>query len=891
MHLWRELALFTGWGLRFMLSLLRKKTQIILSGFLCAVFIFASCVGTFPLPGTGTAYASGSADCSEAKLRDLGVAIENCAGDACKSIGSSTPLSGNDNKAKIYNYFLAKGLKDFQVAGILGNMAHESGYEEQRLQGTPSGTKTPAEQVGGTSLGWGLVQWTPASKVINPITQSGKDPNDIANQLDFLWDQLQGNTTSPEKAAGDALLATTDVGSATLAFETRYERHAGSPQPERIATAEEVLNSARGGGFGAAGAAAGVDAGTSGSAASASCECSIGGAPTAAGTEDAEYKDTARNNRTVGVTVWSPGGAGAHPLVVFVPGQNQNSKASGFYKRYLQSLSSKGFVVAGLNFSDNTSSASVPQDAQDVKFMIDKVTSDVKFQSKIDTTGGIGLIGHSDGAFSAMIVGYANGSKDSRVTAVVAENGGGYAGYTYASGPALLAMVGTTDTSNKGATDNSYATIQTPFSAYAQFTGADHDKYIVDDTSRYKDAVDEITAGFLNKVLKKDATADLNAIAGKYTSLMTLQSKGTVAGAATPSTNTISKVYILGDSITHGAAAKYTETLTAKHITATISGVTSRSWNGAGTPSSGATGTLGTGQQALTTDIAAVKDADVVVIALGTNGGLSMNPIDSVVTAVRAINPDAPIYWVNIASSAANVAPLVVPFNTALAGAANTGKIKVVDWAKAVDPTSDGTHDPSALLRDGIHPKPESYPKLVDLVVGALSAGGSAAACPTGGAASVSGLANTVKTYAWPQYHPAVYVQTKPEYATAVTKAAGEGRFVGGINYRGIDCGGFVTTVMIDSGFDPHYNSDGKGGSTAIQQSWLEANWQSLGALTSTSQLQPGDVAVMPGHTYMFVGTIPGFDSQFASASLDERAPMAGHEGVSGSGVVWYRKK
>src|SRR5690606_7942043 len=43
--------------------------------------------------------------------------------------------------------------------------------------------------------------------------------------------------------------ATTDVASATISFETKYERHAGPPQPARIVEAQRILDMARDGGI------------------------------------------------------------------------------------------------------------------------------------------------------------------------------------------------------------------------------------------------------------------------------------------------------------------------------------------------------------------------------------------------------------------------------------------------------------------------------------------------------------------------------------------------------------------------------------------------------------------------------------------------------------------
>lgn len=194
-------------------------------------------------------------------VRYFNTEVDSCLGAA----GSLAPLTGTDNIAKIYNYLLGKtvagqALKDFQVAGILGNMKPESGFEPQRLQSVYD-KLVPADEVYPTTpqskptvekTGWGLVQWTPYTKLIEPLKAAGKNPNELATQLDFLLEQLNGATPSPEKAAGLNLVATTNVAEATVSFETKYERHAGPPQPSRIVEAQRILDLARAGGVGSA---------------------------------------------------------------------------------------------------------------------------------------------------------------------------------------------------------------------------------------------------------------------------------------------------------------------------------------------------------------------------------------------------------------------------------------------------------------------------------------------------------------------------------------------------------------------------------------------------------------------------------------------------------------
>jgi len=154
-------------------------------------------------------------------------------------------------------------------------------------------------------------------------------------------------------------------------------------------------------------------------------------------------------------------------------------------------------------------------------------------------------------------------------------------------------------------------------------------------------------------------------------------------------------------------------------------------------------------------------------------------------------------------------------------------------------------------------------------------------------------LIKTVQAYAWPTYK-GLTTDATDAYTNAVQRAIGQRRYVGGISYPGIDCGGFVTTLIIDSGFDKSYNHSGliaKGaGYTGIQESWLKQNWKQISSTDATDR-QPGDVAINDTHTYIFVGpTAFPNHAPIASASLDERAPMQGSESVASTSFRWYRK-
>lgn len=147
-------------------------------------------------------------------------------------------------------------------------------------------------------------------------------------------------------------------------------------------------------------------------------------------------------------------------------------------------------------------------------------------------------------------------------------------------------------------------------------------------------------------------------------------------------------------------------------------------------------------------------------------------------------------------------------------------------------------------------------------------------------------LQQTVVAYAWPQY--AMRTDQMPAYTDAVVKAKSEGRYIGG--YDGNDCGAFVTLLVRNSGFDTHYNRDGLGGNTIYQEAWLAQNWDRISS-TDGGDRQPGDVAINEDHTYIYVGDVGGFGSKVASASLGDRAPMAGRESPTDSSFRWYRRR
>jgi hypothetical protein len=137
------------------------------------------------------------------------------------------------NEEQALTYLTARGFAPHQAAGILGNLAQESGFNPRA--------------VGDGGAAYGLAQWRgPRRKALmDYATKSSRDPNAMGTQLDFLVDELQG----PERRALDSLVSAKTPEEAAIAFSRDYERP-GKPQNERrISRAQEIMNRVVGAGM------------------------------------------------------------------------------------------------------------------------------------------------------------------------------------------------------------------------------------------------------------------------------------------------------------------------------------------------------------------------------------------------------------------------------------------------------------------------------------------------------------------------------------------------------------------------------------------------------------------------------------------------------------------
>lgn len=189
-------------------------------------------------------------------------------------------------------------------------------------------------------------------------------------------------------------------------------------------------------------------------------------------------------------------------------------------------------------------------------------------------------------------------------------------------------------------------------------------------------------------------------------------------------------------------------------------------------------------------------------------------------------------------------------------------------------------------------------------VTGGQSTGGSNSTatvngCDNSSSTFVGGtLTQTILAYAWPDYHPAPYFTMKPEYEAAVKAAQAKGVYVGGGEHPGIDCGGYMTLLMRNSKTDPTYNSYSS--NVVAQKRYLDDHperYQKVQGVSGTKQLKLGDIFInsSQSHTYMFVGSIPGFHGNSTSASISFtgrswRTPMAS-TAYDFTSATWYRLK
>lgn len=156
------------------------------------------------------------------------------------AVAPTDPITGTvstgseaDEKA-IWDFLKGKGLNDFAVAGVMGNLYAESALRSNNLQNSyekslncTDAWYTAAVDQGSydnfvrDSAGYGLAQWTYWSRkqaLLEFARAAKKSIGDLQMQLDFLWKELQGYSSVMK-----TLKSATSVKEASDIFMVKFE--------------------------------------------------------------------------------------------------------------------------------------------------------------------------------------------------------------------------------------------------------------------------------------------------------------------------------------------------------------------------------------------------------------------------------------------------------------------------------------------------------------------------------------------------------------------------------------------------------------------------------------------------------------------------------------------
>lgn len=152
-------------------------------------------------------------------------------GDSDEGEGNS---SGNTNAERVWTKLTSAGFTKYAAAGILGNMYAESSVEPDTTEYGGGG-------------GYGLVQWTPKSKLVTYAKSVNRSEKDLDLQVEYLIKQLRGTTDIfPDTAAYKPLQAANSVSEATKIFLNLYERAGVANLSKRVKAAQGYYDKFKG---------------------------------------------------------------------------------------------------------------------------------------------------------------------------------------------------------------------------------------------------------------------------------------------------------------------------------------------------------------------------------------------------------------------------------------------------------------------------------------------------------------------------------------------------------------------------------------------------------------------------------------------------------------------
>jgi hypothetical protein len=134
------------------------------------------------------------------------------------------------NSRGVWRALRSAGWNQAAAAGIMGNIQYESGFSPTIIQGGSHGSP---EEAG--SRGYGLVQWTPATKIARML--HGRPPT-VGNEIAALTGELRGGYGG----LVHQLQASKSPVAAAMAFLHGFERPANPNQPQRGLAATAWFN-------------------------------------------------------------------------------------------------------------------------------------------------------------------------------------------------------------------------------------------------------------------------------------------------------------------------------------------------------------------------------------------------------------------------------------------------------------------------------------------------------------------------------------------------------------------------------------------------------------------------------------------------------------------------
>ena len=162
-------------------------------------------------------------------------------------INNTRPLTEEESKKNwlaFWQFFKSKGWTANAVSGILGNSYYESTVNPNRWEGD-----VPfAEPV--SSRGYGLVQWTPWTKIIDWLKEKGYYP-DVSKfgqgECERIQWEMENNqqwiaTSTYPESFRDFSVSTKDPYTLAIEFLANYERPADQNQPQRGTKAREIYD-------------------------------------------------------------------------------------------------------------------------------------------------------------------------------------------------------------------------------------------------------------------------------------------------------------------------------------------------------------------------------------------------------------------------------------------------------------------------------------------------------------------------------------------------------------------------------------------------------------------------------------------------------------------------